>query len=76
MSTDTAITAEAGEPILRPNTITRLVTGMIGGPRRGRTALAVGCMVIAMLGLTLIPYATGRGMNVIADGGSKDDLAY
>lgn len=76
MSTDTAITAEAGEPILRPNTISRLVTRMIGGPRRGRTALAVGCMVIAMLGLILIPYATGRGMNVIADGGSKDDLAY
>ncbi|MGB0436506.1 MAG: ABC transporter ATP-binding protein [Mycobacterium sp.] len=76
MSTDTGITAEAGEPILRPNTITRLVTRMIGGPRRGRTALAVGCMVIAMLGLILIPYATGRGMNVIADGGSKDDLAY
>ena len=32
-------------------------------------------MIIAMLGLILIPYATGRGMNVIADGGSKDDLA-
>ncbi|MCH9766302.1 MAG: ABC transporter ATP-binding protein/permease [Actinomycetia bacterium] len=76
MSIDTAVSAEASQPILRPNTIARLVTRMIGGPRRGRTALATGGMVIAMLGLILIPYATGRGMNVIAEGGSGDDLAY
>ncbi len=76
MSADTAAPAMSVEPLVRPSTITRLVMRMVWGPRRGRTALATGCMVIAMLGLILIPYATGRGMNVIADGGSKDDLAH
>ncbi len=64
------------EPVLRPSTISRLVKRMIGGSRRGRTALATACMVIGMLGLIVIPYATGRGMNEIATGGTKDDLAY
>ncbi len=47
---------------------------MIGGPRRGRAIVAALCLAIAMVGLIVIPYATGRGMNVIAENGSKSDL--
>ncbi|MGB5756163.1 MAG: ABC transporter ATP-binding protein [Acidimicrobiales bacterium] len=55
-------------------TLTRLVGRMIGGPRRSRAALAAGCLVVALVGLIVIPYATGRGMNVISEGGAKGDL--
>ncbi len=62
--------------VVHPSTIVRLVKRMTGGPHRLQTALATVFMVIAMVGLIVIPYATGRGMNVIAQGGSKDDLGY
>ena len=55
-------------------TIVRLVARMVGGPRRFRAALAAAMLVIALIGLIIIPTATGRGMNVIAEGGSKSDL--
>ena len=67
MSTD-ATTA----PMSR--TIPRLVGRMIGGPRRNRAAVAALCLAVAMVGLIVIPYATGRGMNVISEDGSKGDL--
>ncbi len=65
--------AEATEP--RPRTILRLVGRMIGGPRRGRAALAAAMLVIALIGLIAIPTVTGRGMNVIAEGGPRSDLS-
>jgi ATP-binding cassette subfamily B protein len=67
-----------GEPTgddAQPATIARLVGQMIGGPRKLRATVAALMLVIALLGLILIPYATGRGMNVITETGSKDDLA-
>jgi len=69
MSRDTT----AGES--RPNAIPRLVHRMIGGPRRGRAALAAGMLAVALIALIAIPSATGRGMNVIAEGGSMSDLS-
>jgi ABC-type multidrug transport system fused ATPase/permease subunit len=60
----------------RHGTIVRLVGRMVGGTRRPRTAVATGCLVAAMIGLIVVPYATGRGMNVIAEGGSKGDLGH
>ena len=56
------------------HTIPRLVGRMIGGPRRSRAIVAALCLAVAMVGLIVIPYATGRGMNVIAENGSKSDL--
>jgi ABC-type multidrug transport system fused ATPase/permease subunit len=60
----------------RHGTILRLVGRMVGGPRRRRAAAASGCLAAAMIGLIVIPYATGRGMNVIAEGGSKSELGH
>jgi len=59
----------------RPGTITRLVGLMIGGQRTWRAIVGALLLVVALLGLVTIPYATGRGMNVITEMGSKDDLA-
>ncbi|MDH4115858.1 MAG: ABC transporter ATP-binding protein/permease [Acidimicrobiia bacterium] len=59
----------------RAGTILRLVGRMIGGPKKGRAALAVVALLISLVGLIVIPSATGRGMNVIAQGGSKSDLS-
>jgi len=64
-------TGEEGQP----GTISRLVGRMIGGPRKWRAVLAALFLVVALVGLITIPYATGRGMNVITELGSKDDLA-
>jgi ATP-binding cassette subfamily B protein len=58
----------------QPGTIPRLVGLMLGGPRKWRAALAALLLALAMVGLITIPYATGRGMNVITDMGSQDDL--
>jgi ABC-type multidrug transport system fused ATPase/permease subunit len=63
-----------GQSASRSKSIPRLVTRMIGGPRRVRAATAAGFLAAAMIGLIVIPYATGRGMNVISDGGTKGDL--
>ncbi len=68
--------SDAAEPRPKRNTMGRLITRMIGGPHRARAASAAGLMVVSMLGLVVIPYATGRGMNVIAGGGTKSDLAH
>ncbi|MDX2381947.1 MAG: ABC transporter transmembrane domain-containing protein, partial [Acidimicrobiia bacterium] len=58
-----------------PGTIGRLVGRMIGGPQKWRATVAALLLLIALVGLVTIPYATGRGMNVITEMGSKDDLA-
>jgi len=59
---------------LRPKTLARLVRLMIGGPRRSRFLAASGLLAIALIGLTVVPFATGQGMNVIAENGTKSDL--
>ena len=64
----------AGHLEFEPTTLRRLVNIMIGPPRRGRAASGALLLVVALIGLIFIPYATGRGMNVISEGGSKDDL--
>jgi hypothetical protein len=56
----------------RPGTLTRLVGRMVGGPRKWRALLASAFLVVALIGLILIPYATGRGMNVITEMGSEE----
>ncbi len=72
MSTD----ATVAPATRRRSALVRLVKRMTGGPHRLHTAAAVTCSVIAVIGLIVIPYATGRGMNVIAGGGSREDLTY
>ncbi|MDJ0792152.1 MAG: ABC transporter ATP-binding protein [Acidimicrobiia bacterium] len=62
-----------GEPG-KASTLSRLVGRMIGGSHKGRTALATLFLVIALAALVTIPYATGRGMNVITEQGSTDEL--
>ena len=64
-----------GDLELQPDTLGRLVRLMVGGANRGRAVLASLMLLVALVGLIFIPYATGRGMNVIAEGGSTDDLA-
>ena len=58
----------------KPGTLYRLVVRMIGGQNKGRAALATLFLVIALAALVLLPYATGRGMNVITEQGSTDEL--
>ena len=58
-----------------PNTLLRLVGRMVGGAKRGRAGAAAAMLFVSLIGLIVIPTATGRGMNVIAEGGSKSDLS-
>ena len=58
----------------KPSTITRLVVLMVGGRRTPRALLGSALLLVALVGLVTIPYATGRGMNVITEFGSQDDL--
>ncbi len=58
----------------RPGTIPRLLGYMIGGPKRAEFAAAVALRIVALLGLTAIPFIMGNGMNVITDGGDRADL--
>ena len=58
----------------RPKTIPRLLGYMIGGPKRAKFAAAVALRVVALLGLTAIPFIMGSGMNIITDGGERSDL--
>ncbi|MFW2335056.1 ABC transporter ATP-binding protein [Ilumatobacter sp.] len=58
----------------RPNTIPRLLGYMIGGPKRAKFALAVALRVVALVGLTAIPFIMGNGMNIITEGGDRSDL--
>jgi len=58
----------------RPQTIPRLLGYMIGGPKRAKFAAAVALRVVALVGLTAIPFIMGSGMNVITDGGDRADL--
>ena len=60
---------------LQPNTIRRLVVRMIGGPRRGRAMIGAGCLIASLVGLIIIPFSTGRAMNIIAESGTKSDLS-
>jgi ABC-type multidrug transport system fused ATPase/permease subunit len=62
-------------PEANAGTILRLVGRMVGGPKRSRAALATVMLLVSLVALIVIPTATGRGMNVIAEGGSKSDLS-
>jgi ABC-type multidrug transport system fused ATPase/permease subunit len=59
---------------LEPDTIGRLVRMMVGGDRRARFAVGVAVQLVGLFGLMALPYVTGRGMNIIAENGSKNDL--
>ncbi|MFW2380375.1 MAG: ABC transporter ATP-binding protein [Acidimicrobiales bacterium] len=74
MSDSTNPVAGIDELEYRPRTIPRLLGYMIGGPKRATFALAVVVRIVALLGLTAIPFIMGSGMNVITDGGDKADL--
>jgi ATP-binding cassette subfamily B protein len=59
---------------LQPDTIGRLVSRMIAGDKRARFAWGVLVQLVGLLGLMTLPFVTGKGMNVIAENGSTDDL--
>ncbi|MCP4306623.1 MAG: ABC transporter ATP-binding protein [bacterium] len=56
------------------NTLKRLLGFMIGGPNRSKFAMGVLLRVVALAGLTVIPWTTGRAMNVITEFGGTDEL--
>jgi ABC-type multidrug transport system fused ATPase/permease subunit len=58
----------------RPNTIPRLLGYMVSRDRRGRFGIAILWRLVALVGLTAIPFITGEGMNVIVEGGEKSEL--
>lgn len=58
----------------RPRTVPRLIGYMIGGPKRVPFTIAVLLRIVALVGLTAIPFIMGSGMNVITDGGERSDL--
>ena len=56
-------------------TLGRLLEYMVGDEQRSKLYLGIGLRIIALLGLTALPYITGQAMNVISDpNGSIEDL--
>ena len=70
----TAPVAGIDELEYRPKTIHRLLGYMIGGSKRPKFAAAVALRIVALLGLTAIPFIMGNGMNLITDGGEQSEL--
>ena len=67
--------ASIDQPDQAPSTLNRLLGYMIGGDQRSRFILGVITRVVALLGLTALPFITGQAMNVISEpGGSLDQL--
>ena len=56
-------------------TLRRLLEYMVGDDQRSKFYLGIAMRIIALLGLTAMPYITGQAMNVISDpNGSTADL--
>ena len=56
-------------------TLSRLLGYMLGGDNRARSALATAARVVAILGLSALPWITGQAMNVMNDpSGTTDEL--
>jgi len=56
-------------------TLGRLLDYMVGGEERSKFYRGIALRIVALLGLTALPYITGQAMNVISDpDGSIDDL--
>jgi ATP-binding cassette subfamily B protein len=47
---------------------------MIGGEQRGKFILGVILRFVALIGLVVLPFVTGQGMNVITEGGTIQEL--
>ena len=57
--------ASIDQPDQVPSTLTRLLDYMVGGDQRSRLILGVISRIVALLGLTALPFITGQAMNVI-----------
>jgi ATP-binding cassette subfamily B protein len=55
------------QPDKSPSTLSRLLGYMVGGDQRTNLILGVITRVVALLGLTALPFITGQAMNVISD---------
>jgi ATP-binding cassette subfamily B protein len=67
--------ASIDQPDQAPSTLNRLLGYMVGGDQRGRLILGVLTRIVALIGLTALPFITGQAMNVISEpGGSRDQL--
>jgi hypothetical protein len=47
---------------------------MIGGESRSKFILGIILRFVALVGLTVLPFVTGQGMNVISEGGTIPEL--
>jgi ATP-binding cassette subfamily B protein len=69
--TDTATNQPAAnedsEPVESHGTEWRLLNYMVGGDERPKAILATLARVVALAGLIVLPYVTGRGMDVMAN---------
>ncbi len=59
---------------LQPDTVGRLVRRMVADGNQARFGGGVFVQFIGLLGLMVLPFVTSKGMNVIAENGSEDDL--
>ena len=67
--------ASIDQPDEAPSTISRLLDYMVGGDQRNRLILGVVTRIVALLGLTALPFITGQAMNVISEpNGSFEQL--
>jgi ATP-binding cassette subfamily B protein len=67
--------ANIDQPDQAPSTLSRLLDYMLGGDQRSRLLLGVVTRIVALLGLTALPFITGQAMNVISDAdGSIEQL--
>ncbi len=67
--------ASIDQPDQSPSTLSRLLDYMVGGDQRSKLIWGVITRIVALLGLTALPFITGQAMNVISDpNGSLDDL--
>jgi ABC-type multidrug transport system fused ATPase/permease subunit len=57
--------ASIDQPDQAPSTLNRLLGYMVGGDQRSRLILGVITRIVALLGLTALPFITGQAMNVI-----------
>ena len=59
--------ASIDQPDQAPSTLSRLLEYMVGGDQRSRLILGVVTRIVALLGLTALPFITGQAMNVISE---------
>jgi len=59
--------ASIDQPDQSPSTLSRLLGYMVSGDQRTKLYLGIVTRVVALLGLTALPFITGQAMNVISD---------